>query len=221
MARLHDNKQGNYKPIPVKGFRPPQPPDNWPYEGKPNTPYDPQFGIKNPKNERHIFIDRDQIFYDLDAQIAIMSKARRKDDGTEDDAFSNATTMYQQQFYRWIDKHIGIAKSIMSAFVLEQSRSTKMNSISQDDEVDITLLMPEWYDDTTFEQLCQAVHDYVVNATLYEYFSISLIVPSRYGMNQDPATLVKQQQMNDALNDVRKYVNASKPGRIRKPFKPF
>lgn len=219
--RMHDKSQGGYRPMPLHGQRPPQPPDNWPYHGQPTTPHDSEFGIKDPKFEKHLFISRDQMMFDIDAQISMMAKARRKDDGTEDDAFANATTTFQQEFYRWIDKHIGMAKGVMSAFVLEQSKTSKMNSISQVEEVDITLLMPVWYDDTVFDQLCQAVHDYVVNATLYEFFSISLIVPSRYGMNQDPATLVKKEQMTDALNEVRKLVNAAKPGRIRKPFKPF
>lgn len=214
MDQLHDKSQGNYHPIPIQGHRPPQPDDNWPYHNHPNNGNDPQYGIKNPKFERHIFISRDQIFYDIDAQIGMMNESRRKDDGTEDDTKTNATAKYQQQFYRWIDSHIGKAKSVMSAFVLEKFKTTKMNSISQKEEVDITLLFPEWYDDTVFDQLCSAVHDYVVNATLYEYFSLTLSA-------KDPVTLSKQEMTNDALGDVRKYVNASKPGTIRKPFKPF
>lgn len=218
MDKALQHEQGRYRPIVPDR---PMPNDNWPYDGHPTTPRDSEFGIKNPKFEHHIFISRDQILYDLDAQIGMMSKARRKDDGTEDDAFSNATTTYQQQFYRWIDKHIGVAKNKMQTFVLEKHKTTKMNSISQVEEVDIELLMPEWWDETVFDQLTAAVHDYIVNATLYEFFSISLIVPSKYGMNQDPATLVKQQQMNDALEEIKKLANSSKPGRIRKPFKPF
>ena len=214
MDQLHDKTQGAYKPIPLHGHRPPQPPDNWPYQGKPQTPNDPQYGIRNPKFERHLFISRDQIFYDLDAQIGMMNESRRKDDGTEDDTKTNATQKFQQQFYRWIDKYIGIAKGVMSTFVLEKFKTAKMNSISQKEEVDITLLVPDWYDDTMFDQLCNSVHDYVVNATLYEYFSLTLSA-------KDPVTATKQEQMKDALSDVRKYVNASKPGSIRKPLNPF
>ena len=102
----------------------------------------------------------------------------------------------------------------MSAFVLEKSKTSTINSISQKEEVDITLLFPEWYDDTVFGQLCSAVHDYVVNATLYEYFSLALSA-------KDPVTATKQEQMNDALSEIRKLVNASKPGSIRKPLNPF
>lgn len=214
MDKLHDKAQGAYKPIPHHGYQPPQPPDNWPYAGQPNTPVDPQYGIKNPKFERHLFISRDQIFYDLDAQIGMMNESRRKEDGTEDDTVTNVTTKYKQQFFRWIDTYIGKAKGVMSAFVLEKSRTSKMNSISQKEEVDITLLFPAWYDDTVFEQLCSAVHDYVVNATLFEYFALTLSV-------KDAVTLSKQEMMNDALSDVRKLVNASKPGAVRKPYKPF
>lgn len=215
-AVLHE--QGRYRQIVPDN---PKPDDNWPYHNHPTTPHDREFGIKNPKFERHIFIRRDQILYDIDAQISMMSKARRRDDGTEDDTFSNATQTYQQQFYRWIDKHIGIAKNKMQSFVLEKFKTTKMDSISQAEEVDIELLMPEWWDDTIFDQLVAAVHDYVVNATLYEFFCISLVAPSRYGVSQDPATLVKQQQMNDGLEEIKKLANSAKPGRIRKPFKPF
>ena len=218
MEKTTQHEQGKWKPI---DFRPPQPDDNWPYREHPNNGNDPQYGVKSPKFERHIFILRDQLLFDVDAQISMMSKARRKDDGTEDDAFSNATTQYKQQFFRWMDKHLGIAKGVMSAFVLEKFRTTKTNTISQNEEVDVTLLMPEWYDDTVFEQLCQAVHDYVVNATLFEFFSIALLVPTRYSVSNDPVTILKQQQMNDALDEIRKLVNASKPGRIRKPYKPF
>ena len=221
MDSLHDKSQGNYRRMSIEGHRRPLPDDKWPYEEHPDSPNYKPYGIKQPKFERHIFISRDQILYDIEAQISMMSRARRKEDGTEDETFTNATQQYQQQFYRWIDKHIGVAKSAMSAFILEKFKTTKMNSISQNEEVDITLLMPEWYDDTVFDQLCQAVHDYVVNAALFEFFSLTLIVPTRYSVANDPATEMKMRQMNDALSDIRKYVNASRPGTVRKPYKPF
>ena len=214
MDKLHDKTQGAYRPIPLHGHRPPQPPDNWPYHNHPTTPHDREFGIKNPKFERHIFISRDQILFDIDSQIGMVNQSRRKEDGTEDDTRANATTTFQQEFYRWIDRYVNKAKSVMSAFVLEQFKTTKMNSISQEEEVDITLLVPEWYDDTVFDQLCDAVHDYVVNAALYEYFALTLSV-------KDPVTVSKKEMMDEAKGEIRQYVNASKPGSVRKPQNPF
>ena len=211
MNKAVQHEHGRYRPVRCGR---PQPDDNWPYHNHPTTPHDPEFGIKNPKFERHIFIRRDQILYDLDAQIQIVTMSRRKDDGTEDDTMQSATEKFASMFYRWIDAHIGEAKTIMSAFVLEQFQTTNMNSIKDVEEVDITLLMPEWYDDTTFPQLTNAVHNYVVESTLHDYFVLSLT-------SKDPVTIDKEKSMTDAAMEVKKLVNAAKPGRIRKPLKPF
>lgn len=212
MAEKYEaHEQGRYKPLTPSR---PLPPDNWPYPRHPNNGNDPLYGIKSPKFERHIYLMRDQIMYDIEAQIAILNTARRKETGEEDDKLDSATTTYQSLFFRWIEKHIGIAKGVMSAFVLERFKTKDINTVKNKDEIDIELLMPEWYDDTVFQQLTQAIQDYVVNATLFEFFAITLT-------SKDPVTVDKRQLANEALEDVRKYVNAAKPGRIKKPFKPF
>lgn len=208
---LKEHEQGKWKPI---GFERPQPDDNWPYRGRPRNGEDRQYGVKSPKFERHIFIRRDQVFFDIDAQIGMIADGRRKEDGTEDDTLTNATTRYQSLFYRWIDSHIGDAKNVMSAFVLEPLRETAMNSIQDQEEVDITLLVPEWYDDTTFKQLCDKVHEYVVNATLADFCKLRLT-------SKDAVTADKVQDAEFGKSEIRKLVNMSKPGRISKPLKPF
>lgn len=204
------NEKG-YRPFSIS---PPLPEENWPYRHHPDSPNDRQFTYKAPKFERHIFIRKDQVFFDLDSQLGIISISRKKQDGTVDDTLTNATTAYRQMFYRWIDKHIGIAKGVMSAFVLDKFKTTSMNSISDKDEIDIELLMPGFWDDTVFDQLTNAVHDYVVNATLFEYFAISLT-------SKDPVTVDKRQLMIEALSDVKKYVNAAKPGFVEKRKSPL
>lgn len=205
------HERGRYKPIEADK---PLPNDNWPYNGHPNTPYDPQFGVKNPKHERHIFIRRDQYICDIDSQLQIVAMARRSKDGVEDDRMTSATTQFQPMFLRWIDTHIGQAKVKMQSFVLEKFKDTTMNSIVDNEEVDIELLMPDWWDGTVFEQLKNAVHDYIVNAVLHEYFMLTLT-------SKDPVTIDKLNCAKDNLSDIRKLSNSAKPGVIRKPFKPF
>jgi hypothetical protein len=211
MEKYKAHEQGRYKPLaPTR----PLPDDNWPYPRHPNNGNDTLYGNKSPKFERHLYILKDQILYDIEAQIAIISSARRNEQGQEDDKLSSATTTYKTLFQRWIEKHIGIAKSTMSAFVLERFKTTSTNIVKNKDEVDIELLMPEWYDDTVFEQLTQAVQEYVVNATLFEFLTLTLT-------SKDPVTVDKKVIADETLNDIRKYVNAAKPGRIKKPFNPF
>lgn len=208
---MNKRKEKGYHPI---HFSHPQPDDNWPYHNRPRNGNDPQYGYKGAKFERHIFIRRDQIFFDIDVQLSILADARINPDGTKNDTLANATSKYQQMFYRWIDTHIGETKTTMSAFVLEQFKETSMNSIKDREEVDITLLFPEWYDDTTFQQLTNAVHNYVVAATLFDFLSMFLT-------SKDPVTIDKLQLKTEALSEVKKLVNASKPGRISKIQKPF
>ena len=210
MDKVIIHEQGRYKPIRCDN---PEPNDNWPYHNHPTTPHDREFGIKNPKFERHIFISREQIKFDIDAQLGMIADSRKKPDGSEDDTITNATTKYLQQFYRWIDKHIGLAKNKMQTCVLERFKTTKMNSISQVEEVDIELLMPEWWDDTIFDQLCQAVHDYVVNATMVDFLTL------RPDMKE--LIPIKMEEANSNLNDIKKFANSAKPGRIRKQLSPF
>lgn len=211
MDKVIQHERGRWEPI---GLRRPQPDDNWPYRAHPRNGDDKQYGTKSPKFERHIFIRRDQIFFDIDAQLAIIADARKNPDGTENDGLTNATTKYLQMFCRWVEKHVGEAKTVMSAFVLEKFSESSMNAIKDSEEVDITLLMPEWYDDTTFPQLTNAVHAYVVAATLLDFLSVFLT-------SKDPVTIDKREMKDDALAEVKKLVNAAKPGRISKIQKPF
>lgn len=202
-----------------KGYHPlrfdrPEHDDNWPYSNHPNSGNDRQYGVKSPKFERHLFIRRDQILFDLDSQLGMIADARKNPDGSTDDSVTNATTKYQQMFYRWIDRYIGLAKVTMSAFVLEKFRLTAMNSIKDKDEIDITLLMPEWYDDTTYQQLCDKVHEYIVSSTLYDFFKMRFT-------SKDPVTIDMEKQKIESQFEVKKLVNMSKPNRISKPFKPF
>ena len=205
------HKEKGYNPL---RFDRPEPDDNWPYRNRPNSGNDRQYGIKSPKFERHLFIRRDQIFFDIDAQLGMIADARKNADGTTDDTITNATTKYQQMFYRWIDRHIGEAKTTMSAFVLEKFKETAMNSIKDKDEIDITLLMPEWYDDTTYQQLCDKVHEYVVSSTMHDFCKMRFT-------SKDPVTLDMEKQTIESQFEVKKLANMPKPNRISKPFKPF
>lgn len=206
-----DHEHGKYKPVfPDE----PLPNENWAYPRKPFSGNDKLYGYKGPKFERHIYIRKDQVFFDIETQLNILAKARKQEDGTENEILAGGAATYHDMFCRWIDKCIGTAKATMSAFVLENFQTAKMNSISQEDEIDIELRMPDFWDDTVFEQLCQAVHDYIVNETLHQFFIITLT-------SKDTVTFDKGLLANEALEHVQEYCNSAKPGFIKKSHNPF
>lgn len=211
MNRAIIHEHGSYTPL---SYNEPLPDDNWPYQGIPANGDDKQYGIRSPKFHKHIYIRRDQIFADLDADIMMVSESRPNPDGSENKVLANATERFRPRFYRWIDSYIGKAKEVMAAFLLEEFRTSAINSIKDVDEVDLLLLFPEWYDDTNFQQLADAVHDFIVNSVLTEFFSLTLT-------SKDPVTVDKSAMADAARQEIKKLVNASKPGRIRKIQKPF
>ena len=188
-----------------------KPPRLWPYDHHP-TPNDPVFR-GNPHFERHIYILRDQVLYDIDAQVSIIAKVRRKPDDSEDNTLTDITEQYKPLFHRWIDKYINLAKGRMAAFILEPFKTAKTNTLDTN-EIDIELQVPDYWDDTMFQPLSQAVHDFVVNGALYEFATLTL-PPKEHIIN------VKRTDMEESYSDIKKYICATKPGTIRRPLQPF
>lgn len=187
---------------------------NWPYAHHPERPDDRVLGERAPRFERHIYISKQQLFYDIDAQLAIISSSRKREDGTEDDNITNNSSKFRPMFNRWIDRYVSLARGRMAAFILEKFRSKKMNTISSADEIDIELSVPQSYDDTSFTSLVQAVHDYIVNGVLFEFLSLQF-TPN------DPVTAHKQSEMELAYGDIKRFVCSTKPGYVRKKLQPF
>lgn len=211
MKDIRNNEKG-YRPFDVLSR--PKPDENWPYPHHPNNPNDRVYGNKAPKFIKHVFLRRDQVMFDVDAQISIITGVRQKEDGTEDDKMTSATTTYKQQFARWFEKHLALCKKVLTAFLLEKSIQAKMNTVSEAEEIDLELQFSETWDDTVFPQLVQSIHEYLVNAILYEYFLLSLT-------SKDPVTIDKGILSNEALHDVKVMANAVKPNRVHKVLKPF
>lgn len=144
----------------------------------------------------------------------MVARVRRNGDGSADDSLIQAVDSNTGVLNRWIDKYVNLAKGRMSAFILEPYRRTKSDVLKTDDEIDIELQMPWSWDDTLFQPLTQAVHDYVVNGVMYELFSL-LLPPKEHVVN------VKQIDMDQSYDDIKRCVCAVKPGILRKPMQPF
>jgi hypothetical protein len=188
------------------------PPETWPYRRHPIGPNDPMFG-GHPYFERHIYIYREQIQFDVTSQSEVIIAARAQDSKTQT-GLNNIATKYKAMFDRWIDKYVNLAKGRMAAFILEPFKTSKGNNLKQEDEIDIELQVPFSWDDTTFQPLVQAVHDYIVNGCIYELLSL-IMPPKEFVTNQ------KRIDMEQSYADIKRYVCSVKPGWVRKPLQPF
>lgn len=162
---------------------------------------------------RHIFILAEQLFYDIDSTTGLLARSLRNVQGAPDIATQEADT-YRPMFFRWFDKYIRKAERIMSAYVLKPGRRRRNDSLREWDEQDITLSMPDYWDDTVLDTLSSALHDYIVCGSLYEYFALSF-------SPADARAAAKQNELVEIETDIQDLVNRTKPGSVHKPMSPF
>lgn len=165
--------------------------------------------------ERHLYIRADQILYDVDAQSALVMRSRRNEN--QEDIHTIGTDNaddYRPLMHRWIEKYTDLVRAHLAAYIRTQPRIASTNDLKMWDEIDILLFMPEYWNENVFPLLTNAVHDYIVNGVLYEYFALELTA-------NDPVTISKSQLMDESYSKIKAYATASLPGQLRKPLQPF
>lgn len=185
----------------------------WKPEPNPFLPKPPR--PAHQYNDKRIFIYSDQLFYDIDATTLIVAKSRRGNQTNQEDNIPTSENSQERpMFYRWFDKYIKKAEGILSAYVMKQEGKVRDNALKEWDEKELWLRMPDYWDDTRYESLVKAIHDYIVTGTLVEYFSLTLT-------SKDPVTVDKASQLEDAELEIQDAANAVKPGSMVRSLKPF
>lgn len=161
---------------------------------------------------KHVFILADQVFYDVDATTGMLARSRA---GQIPETFATQESDgYRPMFYRWLDKYVKKVEARVGAFLLTPAHITRTNELKQWAEKELILTMPDYWDDTVYEDLVSAIHRYLVDGVLYEYYTITLT-------SKDPVTVDKYQQLEDDYDDIKNYVCSTKPGSVAKIKKPF
>lgn len=162
---------------------------------------------------KHIFLQADQLLYDVDAITGMIDKAARSAHNDAEVVTSESDT-YRPMFFRWFDKYIANVEHCLSAFVLKPEGITRLNDLKEWDEREISLLMPDYWDATVYDSLVKAIHQYVVDGTLYEYLSITL-------SSRDPRTIDRKQSLEEGITNIRALSCRVIPGTVHKHLKPF
>lgn len=169
---------------------------------------------EEPK-EFDLYIRADQILYDVDAQTSLIMRSRRTEN--QEDIHTIGTDNaddYRPMLHRWIEKYANLVCARLSAYIRTQPKRSQVNDLKFWEEMQIRLFMPEYWNANVFPLLITAVHDYIVNAVLYEYLSLELTA-------NDPVTISKRQLMDENYDKIKEYTVAAIPGQLRKPLQPF
>ena len=111
-------------------------------------------------------------------------------------------------------KYLKKAEGILSAYVMKPQGVVRDNALREWDEKEIWLNMPDYWDDTRYDELVKHIHSYIVAGALYEYFLLTLT-------SKDPLTVSKQEEMDDEELEILDAASASKAGMLVHTLKPF
>lgn len=162
---------------------------------------------------KHIYIQADQLLFDVDSVTSLIDKATRKTQ-EETEVTTSEADSHRPMFYRWFDQYIASVERILSAYVAKPEGVARMNGLKEWQEKEIILVMPDYWDATVYDALVQAIHKYVVDGALFEYFSITL-------SSKDPRTVDRKQNQVDGETVIKELSSRVLPGTIRKHLNPF
>lgn len=163
---------------------------------------------------KHLFLDKGNILYDIDAMTSLVARSRRDKDTPDDTLATSESDRYRPLFDRWIEKYTQQMKARLKAFILTPARTASMNDLKTWKEQEIMLTFPPSWNDTVYESMVSSIHDYIVNGCLYEYFSLTLT-------SKDPVTIDCRQKMLDSYQSMKNYACAVIPGTVHKLLQPF
>lgn len=162
---------------------------------------------------KHIYIQADQLLFDVDSVTSLIDKATRKTQ-EETEVTTSEADSHRPMFYRWFDQYIASVERILSAYVAKPEGVARMNGLKEWSEKEIMLVMPDYWDATVYDALVQAIHRYVVDGALYEYFSITL-------SSKDPRTIDRGKNLEDGETVIKELSSRVLPGTVRKHMNPF
>lgn len=162
---------------------------------------------------KHIYIQADQLLFDVDSVTSLVDKATRKTQ-EETEVTTSEADSHRPLFYRWFDQYIASVERILSAYVAKPEGVAKMNELREWQEKEITLVMPDYWDATVYDALVKAIHKYVVDGALFEYFSNTLT-------SRDQRTIDRKENLVDGETVIKELSSRVLPGTVRKHMNPF
>ena len=97
---------------------------------------------------------------------------------------------------------------------MKQEGRVRDNSLKEWEEKEIWLRMPDYWDDSRYDSLVEAIHNYIVTGALLEYFKYTLT-------SKDPITIDKATELTDIELELIDCANATKSGAMVHTLKPF
>lgn len=175
------------------------------------------YKVSDEKNESsdkdyHLYFLRSQIINDVESQLMIITRGRKRD-GLQDNQL-DSVEKFSNQFNRWIDTYISNAKKPLARYIVEDYVSGVTNLVERGDEIDIRLKVGDWWNNSVLKMLNKKIHDYVVNGLLYKYLGL-------YFGGRDEYVISLGKDLELFEREIKNLMLSYKAGSVQKQFHPF
>lgn len=140
-----------------------------------------------------------EIIYDVENKTYLTGRARYNGQNFEEaaDMRANGDDENRNQVIRSIGNAFRTLKTKVSEYLVENGTSSNNVQISDSTNLSLTLQMPSNYNPTTIDTISSALHQYIVNISIAEWFNIFDKADATDYLNMAAANIT---QLREALN---------------------
>jgi hypothetical protein len=151
------------------------------------------------KKEVTLTLYMSEIIYDVENKTYLTGRARYNGQNFEEaaDMRANADEENRNQVIRSIGNAFHTLKTKVSEYLVESGTTSNNALISDSTNLSLTLQMPCNYNPTTRDTISNALHQYIVNIAVAEWFNIFDKADATDYLNMAAANLT---QLREALN---------------------
>lgn len=122
-----------------------------------------------------ITLYKSELLYDVENKTYLTGQSRYDGSNHEQVAHmqANEDEENRNQILRSIGNAFGTMKTKLSEYMTSSQEEDSNLQIDDEGSFTITLLMPSNYNQATVEALTAALHQYIVNMTIYDWFTIT------------------------------------------------
>lgn len=175
-------------------------------------------GRRHPREKgvRSLFVYMGEVMYDVEAEVSMVASSRRGEGGVEMLPLTDNVERYGRMFSRWVGKRVGevrerLVRDVVGDVCHVAPRGGGDNLVPSE-EWELRLSMPDWWDEAAWEPLLSAVHDYIVNGVLEDYFKLVLTGGDALTRDVSESRLaawgrIRSAACRQVAGTVRRYIN--------------
>lgn len=140
-----------------------------------------------------------EIIYDIQNKTYLTGRSRKNGNNHEEVANMQANDDDENlnQILRSVGNAFATLKTKLSEYIVEEKTTSNNEQISGDGNLQVGLTMPSNYNESTIDTISSALHQYIVNSSIADWFVITNKTDATDYINMSTANM---EQVRESIN---------------------